>query len=756
MRLNQKLDKENTFLVEIKGLVQGVGFRPFIHRFAVTNHLKGWVENRNDGVAIKITCNTDTLNQLISSIKQTSPPAANIESIDFRQIDKEEFIDFKIVKSKTISNLITDISPDISVCSDCLKDMKVQKNRIDYPFTNCTNCGPRFTIIKALPYDRDKTTMDDFEMCPDCRKEYYDISDRRFHAQPIACYICGPQYSLLCDNKAILRFEDIIDKIVELIHDKKIVAIKGLGGFFLACDALCEEVVTRLREKKNREGKPFAVMFSSLDTIKEYAFVNIPEETSLLSWKKPIVILEQKKGLAPSVSVGFNTIGAMLPYMPLHYLLFENSDVSAIVLTSGNISDEPIVTDNKTAVEKLLNIADAVLTYNRDICNRTDDSVVTVVNKKERIFRRSRGYVPMPINLNFNVDGILATGAELVNCFCIGKNNQAIISQHIGDLKNIETYEFYCETIERFKKLFWFEPRFIVSDLHPNYLSTQYAIETKLKHIGVQHHHAHIASCMAENNLDEKVIGVSFDGTGYGDDNNIWGSEFFVCNLKEYTRINHFDYMPMPGGDKVTNEPWRMAVSYLYKIYGNDFLKFNFPFLKNINSSSIDLLCNAIDKEINCPMTSSAGRLFDAVAALINLCPYSMFHAEAPMRLEAIIDKKYVQSYPCAVSKTISFEETIAQIVKDLEQHATLPEISTKFHNTIISVICGVVKEIRNSHDLNKVVLSGGTFQNKYLLERLENLLSNDDFTVFSHKKVPTNDGGIALGQLVIAARNYL
>jgi hydrogenase maturation protein HypF len=756
MKINQQLNVEDTFLVEIKGLVQGVGFRPFIHRLAVTNNLTGWVENRNDGVAIKITCTIDTLNQLISSIKQTSPPAANIESINFILTDKEEFIDFKIVKSKTTSNLITDISPDIAICSDCLIDMKVQKNRIDYPFINCTNCGPRFTIIKDLPYDRDKTTMNDFEMCPDCRKEYSDIADRRFHAQPVACSVCGPEYSLLYDSKLIKKTKDIIDKMVELIKENKIVAIKGLGGFFLACDALSEEAVTRLRKKKNREGKPFAVMFSNIDTIEEYAFVDIAEETSLLSWKKPIVLLKLKKSLAPAVSVEFNTIGAMLPYMPLHYLLFEKSNISAIVLTSGNISGEPIVTDNKTAVEKLLNIADAVLTYNRDIYNRTDDSVVTVVNKRERIFRRSRGYVPVPINLNFNVDGILATGAELVNCFCIGKNNQAIISQHIGDLKNIETYEFYCETIERFKKLFRFEPSLLVSDLHPNYLSTQYAVETKLKHIRVQHHHAHIVSCMAENNLDEQVIGVGFDGTGYGDDNNIWGSEFFVCDLKKYTRINHFGYIPMPGGDKVTDEPWRIAVSYLYKIYGNNLLKLDLPFLKNINSSSIELLCDAIDKKINCPMTSSAGRLFDAVAALINLCPYSKFHAEAPMRLESIIENKYEHAYPYSISKTISFEETIEQIVKDIQHNVPLSKISTKFHNTVISVIYDVVKEIRDSHNLNKVVLSGGTFQNKYLLENLENLLTNYDFEVFSHKKVPTNDGGIALGQIVIAAKNYL
>ncbi len=750
---NQK-NKETTFLIEIKGLVQGVGFRPFIYRIAKKYNLKGCVENRNDGVAIKINCIKQILEEFISSIKHLAPPASNIESIDFKVVDDEDFIDFQIVKSQSISNQITDISPDIAVCRDCLEDMKIQYNRIDYPFINCTNCGPRFTIIKDLPYDRDKTSMEDFKMCPDCLKEYKDINDRRFHAQPVACAVCGPEYSLLYENEEIKNNHTIISKLADLIKNKKILAIKGLGGYFLACNALCEETVSRLRKQKNREGKPFAVMFSDIDSLKKYAIVDKNEEISLLSLKRPIVLLQQKKELAPSVTVGFNTIGAMLPYMPIHYLLFEKLDISAIVLTSGNISDEPIVTNNKTAIEKLSGIADAVLTYNRDIYNRTDDSVVTIVNKVERIFRRSRGYVPIPLKLNLNVDGILATGAELVNCFCIGKGKQAILSQHIGDLKNMETYEFYCESIEKFKKLFRFNPKLIVSDLHPDYLSTKYANDSKIKHFKVQHHHAHIASCMAEHKLDEKVIGVSFDGTGYGDDNNIWGSEFFVCDLKEYTRINHFDYMPMPGGDKVTSEPWRMAVSYLYNLFGDKLQKLNLPFLKQINASSIELLCTAIDKKINSPMTSSAGRLFDAVAAIINLCPVSKFHAEAPMRLEAIIDRQIKQAYPYVIGKTILFEETIDQIIKDVKQHTSLSEISTKFHNTIISIIIDVVKKNRNIYHINKVVLSGGSFQNKYLIENVENLLIKNDFEVFSHKKVPTNDGGISLGQLVIAAKS--
>jgi len=379
--------------------------------------------------------------------------------------------------------------------------------------------------------------------------------------------------------------------------------------------------------------------------------------------------------------------------------------------------------------------------------------VAIVVNKQERILRRSRGYVPAPVNLNINAEGILATGAELVNCFCIGKDNQAIISQHIGDLKNYETYEFYCQAIEHFKKLFNFNPSLIVSDLHPEYLSTKYAAETGLKHIKIQHHHAHIASCMAEHNLDEKVLGVSFDGMGYGDDNLIWGSEFFACDLKEYHRISHFDYIPMPGGDKVTNEPWRMALSYLYKIYGYRFMDLDLPFLAKISPSTIEMACHAIDKKINSPFTSGSGRLFDAVAALINLAPVTKFHAEAPMRLESIIDKKIKTEYPWMVTTTISFEETIQSIIKDLKSMVPLAEISAKFHNTIISVISEIVKESREKYNLNKVVLSGGTFQNKYILENLEVLLLKNNFQIYSHKKVPTNDGGIALGQLVIAAK---
>lgn len=743
----------STYHIKIKGLVQGVGFRPFIYRVASKNQVQGWVENRNDGVAIKITCTEEILNHFLSDVKQTAPPASEIESVEVIEVQRENFSDFSIIKSKSFSEKVTNVSPDIAVCNDCLRDMKEQQNRIDYPFINCTNCGPRFTIIQDLPYDREKTTMKDFLMCPLCKAEYTDINDRRFHAQPVACSNCGPQYSLHLGDQTITSTNEIIKSLAELIHNKKIVAVKGLGGFFLSCDAQSEETVSRLRKLKNREGKPFAVMFSDISTLKEYASVNEKEEYLLLSARRPIVLLEQNKQLAQSVNVGFKTIGTMLPYMPLHYLLFEKLNLPAIVLTSGNLSDEPIITDNDFALKQFSGIADAVLTYNRDIHNRTDDSVVTIVNEKERIFRRSRGYVPSPINLNANVEGILATGAELVNCFCIGKDSQAIISQHIGDLKNIETYDFFCETIERFKKLFRFSPNLVVSDLHPDYLSSQYAAQSSIKHLKVQHHHAHIASCMAEHKLDEKVIGISFDGTGLGDDNNIWGSEFMVCDLADYSRITHFEFMPMPGGDKVTDEPWRMAVSYLYRTFGRRFTEFNLPFLKDIPSQSVEILCDAIDRKINSPLTSGSGRLFDAVAALINLCTNSKFHAEAPMRLESVIKKGCTESYKYSVDKTISFAPAIKGIVEDIQQNISNEIISAKFHNTIVKIIADVACKIRDSHQLNRVVLSGGTFQNKYLLENTEKILAQHDFQVYSHLKVPTNDAGIALGQMVIAAK---
>jgi len=734
-------------------LVQGVGFRPFIYRIATMYKLTGWVENRNNGVQIKVEGEQVRLEQFLTVLKNEAPPASNITSLSVEEKKPENSSAFEIIKSSDVSEEITEISPDIAVCDNCLHDMKDQTHRINYPFINCTNCGPRFTIIKDLPYDREKTTMAVFTMCELCKAEYSDILDRRFHAQPVACNNCGPYYELNYQGKRIEGIDRITTLVAERILRGEIVTIKGLGGFFMACNATDTQAVDRLREAKNRDGKPFAVMFSGLEELKKYAEVDSTEQKELLSWRRPIVILKTKKPLAPGVSVGFQTIGAMLPYMPFHYLLFEKIKIPAIVLTSGNLSEEPIIIDNKTAEKKLLPVSDALLAYNRDIYNRTDDSVQMVVNNKIRLIRRSRGYVPTPIDLKLDVDGILATGAELVNCFCLGKGTQAFMSQHIGDLKNLETYEFFTRSIAQFEKLFRVKPTTLVCDYHPEYLSTKYAKAREGLLIQVQHHHAHIASCMAENGLDEKVIGVSFDGIGLGDDDNIWGGEFLVCDMADYERINHFEYVPMPGGDKATEEPWRMGVAYLYKTFGSDILKLDLPFLNKIEKRDIELMLQIIDKDINCPLTSSAGRLFDAVAAILNICTHADFHAEAPMRLESIIDENVNGEYNYHIDEVISLTGTIREIVGDIQSGKPAPVIAAKFHNTIISVIFAAVQKITQEKDIRKVVLSGGSFQNRYLSGKIENLLKNNDFQVFTHTKVPCNDGGLALGQLVIAAK---
>jgi hydrogenase maturation protein HypF len=748
-----KIEKLKSYRIRVKGLVQGVGFRPFIYRIANMYNLTGWVENRNDGVQIKVEGKQVGLEQFLASLENEAPLVSNITSLKVEEEKPENSSTFEIIKSSDISEEITEISPDIAVCENCLRDMKNQQHRINYPFINCTNCGPRFTIIKDLPYDREKTTMAVFPMCDQCKVEYSDILDRRFHAQPVACNYCGPYYELIYHGKRIKGIDRITTLVSEKILRGEIVTIKGLGGFFMACDAGNPQAVDRLREAKNRDGKPFAVMFSCIKEVKEYAEVNSIEERELLSWRKPIVILKTRKPLADGVSVGFHTIGAMLPYMPFHYLLFEKLKLPAIVLTSGNLSEEPIIINNNTAEKKLLPVSDALLTYNRDIYNRTDDSVQMVVNNKSRLIRRSRGYVPIPVDLKLNVDGILATGAELVNCFCLGKGTQAFMSQHIGDLKNLETYEFFTQSITQFEKLFRVKPKILVCDLHPEYLSTKYAMSTSEDLVSVQHHHAHIASCMAEHGLDEKVIGVSFDGIGLGDDGKIWGGEFLVCDLADYERVTHFEYVPMPGGDKATEEPWRMGVSYLYKVFGKDILKLDLPFLNKIGKQHIELMLQMINKGINCPLTSSAGRLFDAVASILNICSYADFHAEAPMRLESIIEKNMNDEYSYNIDKVISLARTIRGIVEDIKSGVPNSVIAAKFHSTIISVIFNAVRRIALGKKINMVVLSGGTFQNRYLLEEVENLLKKNDFQVFSQVKVPCNDGGLALGQLVIAAK---
>ncbi len=740
--------------IHITGLVQGVGFRPFVYRMAVKHHIHGSVENRNDGVHILAEGTGHHLENFLQSLHLEAPPASEITGMEVHDAETQNLEGFHIVKSSNSSEEITRVSPDIATCEECIMDMKRQDHRINYPFINCTNCGPRFTIIQDLPYDRGMTTMAPFEMCPQCRAEYENIRDRRFHAQPVACKHCGPTYSMIDDGHKITNLYEILHVFAQKIREGSIVAIKGMGGFHLACDARKENAVRILRECKQRDGKPFAVMFRDLTALEEYVHVNEAERRIITSWRRPIVILKTKKELAPDVSVGFPTVGAMLPYMPMHHLIFESIHAPALVMTSGNISDEPIVIDNELARQHLKDITRNFITYNREIHNRTDDSVAMIVNGRERLLRRSRGYVPDPVETNLNVDGIMGAGAELVNCFCLGKGKQAILSQHIGDLKNIETLEFYEESVELFKRLFRTNLQIVACDLHPDYLSTKWAEQQGLEIVKVQHHHAHIASCMAEHGLDEKVIGIAMDGVGLGDDENIWGGEFFVCDYENYQRIYHLDYVPQPGGDAATRYPWQMAVSYLYHYFGNSFRDKNLPFLETIDDIKVNLVLRAIDKKLNCPLTSSTGRLFDAVSALTNTCTESTFHAEAPMRMESKIMEKVEESYEFDLPEDyISLKSIFKGITEDILSGTGKDVIAAKFHNTVINIILAASLKIRGEQRINKVVLSGGTFQNRYLLENAETKLKEEGFDVYTHERVPSNDGGIALGQLMIAAK---
>ncbi len=746
--------------VIVTGLVQGVGFRPFIFRIATKAGLTGWVLNTNENVKILVTGDPVNISSFLTALRNEAPPASMIEAISTVEIKSAVFDSFRILESHNVSDEITEISPDIAVCNDCLEDITKSGSRLNYAFVNCTNCGPRFTIIQDLPYDRAKTTMKTFAMCPECREEYETVTDRRFHAQPTACSNCGPTYELYAGQSKVSESIDVIlDRVSQSVENSGVVLIKGLGGMHLACDAFNETAVKKLRDLKNREGKPFAVMFRDIAQLKIHAEVNEIEEQSLVSWRRPIVLLKKKNTtqqhvLAQNLNAGLNLLGVMLPYMPFHYMLFQQLKTSAIVLTSGNFSSEPILIDNKPALEQFLPVVDLAVMHNRDIYNRTDDSVTRIIGGKERIFRRSRGYAPAAVRTAMNTEGIVAFGAELTNCFCVGKGQKAFLSQHIGDLQGLETIQFYENTIKQFISLFRVKPELLAVDMHPEYISTKAGLNYgNFQVVKIQHHHAHIASCMAEHMLDEKVIGVALDGTGYGTDGHIWGSEFLVCDLNDFTRITHFDYIPLPGGDSAAEEPWRTAVSFLYKVYGKEFLSLGLPFLNHLDPDKVALIIQMIDKKINCPLSSGAGRLFDCVASLLDLVQEATFQAEGPMRLEAIVRTDCTESYAFECKETIQFGLTIQEITDDIRRGTDTSIIATKFHNTIILAIFETVKSIRLKEGINKVVLSGGVFQNKYLLEGTIQVLLKNNFEVYSHATVPSNDGGIALGQLAVASK---
>jgi len=746
-----------TFLINIEGLVQGVGFRPFVYKLASSMGLRGSVENLNTGVRIIVNSDTNIFENFIARLENQAPRQSRIDSINVENISPVTFNDFSIVSSSSISNAVTSISPDIAVCDECLADMSYQRHRLNYPLINCTNCGPRFSIIKEVPYDRAMTTMSDFPICDSCRKEYGDVFDRRFHAQPVACNECGPVYSMLYDGRTIKGIDEIIRQTAAIIDKAGIVALKGTGGYHLVCDAMNDAAVAMLRKKKEREGKPFAVMCRDIEAAREICKISVAGEEALKSWERPVVILDGKGVLSQSVSNGLESLGVILPYMPFHYLLFGAMKTSVIIFTSANLSEEPVIIDDADAISGLKEIADAIVRYNRDIYNRTDDSVATVIAGELRLMRRSRGYAPSPVRLKIDAEGVFGAGAELTNCFAIGKGKNLILSQHIGDLKNSATLEFYKEAITIFSSMFRFIPVIVARDLHPDYLSSVFASEMAAKYdvpvVEVQHHHAHIASCMAENGVSERVIGVAMDGVGLGSDGKIWGGEFLLADLCDYERVLHFDYIPIAGGDAVSSEPWRSGVA-MWVNYGGALSDLvGLPIYRSIGKEKLEIYEQLLGKAINTSSYSSAGRLFDAVAALTGINLVSTFHAEAPMRLEASIMPGISTRYGYQIiDGVISFAETVKEIVRDYGKGKTPGEISARFHNTIADAIVEGVKQIAMQSDINRVALSGGTFQNRYLTQKVISHLMEEKFVVYFHQKVPTNDGGLALGQVAIAA----
>jgi hydrogenase maturation protein HypF len=744
--------------IRITGIVQGIGFRPFIYNLAKAHFIRGWVLNNEKGVFIDAEGEDGNLDQFIQDIPNHAPPLARVESFQVKHLNPVGYPTFKIKKSEEAWEKFVLISPDVATCDQCLSELFSPENfRYRYPFINCTLCGPRFTIIKDIPYDRHKTTMDPFTMCPVCQREYDDPSDRRFHAQPNACPACGPSLHLE-DKEGKEIFGDPIEKTLQLLKMGWIVAIKGLGGFHLACDAKNQEAVSSLRSRKFREDKPFAVMCQSLEEVKELCEVDREEEKLLSSVERPIVILRRKENsvIAHAVAPYQDTLGVMLPYSPLHHLLL-NGPLKALVMTSGNVSDEPISYKSKEAFDRLSKIADYFLLHNREIHMRCDDSVTRSVGGKPYIVRRSRGYVPFPIKLSFPFEMILACGGELKNTFCLTRGQYAFMSHHIGDLENLETLTSFEKGIEHFKKLFYIEPKVVAYDLHPDYLSTQYALSTPdIPRIGVQHHHAHVVSAMAENGMEGNVIGVALDGTGFGLDGTIWGGEFIKANLRDFDRLAHLKKVPMPGGSMAIKEPWRMAMVYLSEAIGDEATGLKIALMNRVDFQKWDILKKAIQKKINTPWTSSMGRLFDGVSSLLSIRDEVHYEGQAAIELEMVADQSVKEKYSFHIHKdgkpmVIDSTEMIRGIVHDLADGTSSSKISGKFHQTISHLIVETCETIRSMEKLNRVVLSGGVFQNIFLLSLVTEGLKRSGFDVKTHHLVPTNDGGISLGQAVIA-----
>jgi hydrogenase maturation protein HypF len=767
--------------------------------------LTGSVFNDTKGVTIEVQGEDGKITQFISRLRSApdKPPLAAIESctvVDINLIEGEK--KFAITASDSRGGRLSQVTADITICSDCLGELGDKKDfRYCYPFINCTNCGPRYSIVRNIPYDRPNTTMSAFKMCKRCASQYGDVTDRRFHAQPIACPVCGPHIWLAdSTGKTICSESDIvISETAGLLREGKIVAIKGIGGFHLAADALNNDAVLQFRQRKRRDHKPFALMVKSVDEIRRHTIVNESAEQLLKSPQCPIVLLSKRPdaAIAPAVAPGVNTFGFMLCYAPVHHLLFAEG-IEVLVMTSGNISDEPLICKNELAVEKLCGIADVFLMHDREIYRQVDDSIVHFIDDQPVLLRRARGYVPTPIlirrassvvcdasedekrNTQYAIrnthhdanctEDIFAAGADLKNTFCFVKQNQLICSEHIGDLEDAEVYHHYINSIEHLRGLFEVEPQVVVCDLHPGYLSTRYALSLSgLRVIQVQHHWAHVASVLAEHGLEGPVIGLVCDGTGYGTDGAIWGCECLIASLTDFKRFGHLAYYPLPGADKASKEAIRSALSLLKQAYGREFdlQKFTWLFERIVSDANAETqyairntqyILGQLEKRINCVDTSSLGRVFDAVAAMLGLVSYNHFDAQLPMALEAVasygIEDRYEINVfsPSGEPYQFDLRKALRQLVNDVQNGVNVGVISAKFHNTLSFALLAMAKQARKSTKLNTVALSGGVFCNRYLANRLIKLLKDNSFSVLFNRDVPPNDGGISLGQAAIAA----
>jgi hydrogenase maturation protein HypF len=758
----------------VRGIVQGVGFRPFVYGLARSLGLGGYILNSSSGVTIEVEGADPAIEKFLDTLQKSPPPLARITDITVADFPPQGSGEFSIRESHADDAEFVLVSPDVATCEECWREFGDPVNRrYGYAFTNCTNCGPRYTIVQDIPYDRAKTTMAVFAMCDFCRAEYEDPSNRRFHAQPNACPVCGPSLVLVPGGSRLPDAADfagnaesslaMLRSVRSLLHEGRIVAVKGLGGFLLACDARNGDAVESLRQRKRRSDKPFALMARDIAAAESFCVMTDADRAALQSLRRPIVILQRcpDSPLPDAIAPGNDSIGVMLPYTPLHYLLFSDSpedpsEFPALVMTSGNLSEEPIVTSNEEAMRRLEPVADWFLFHNRDIYMRADDSVVRVFRGTERVLRRARGYVPQPVDLGLQMRELLACGAELKNAFCLTKDRYAILSQHIGDFENYETLRFFEETLTNLKRLFRVEPCAVAYDLHPSYMSSRFALALPIEHkVGVQHHHAHIVSCMAENHLRGKVIGVALDGTGYGTDGKIWGGEFLVADFAGFERCAHLRYVPLPGGDAAVRQPWRMALSYLRDTFGADPLPESLSFLRNVPDKQVSLVDAMIARRIQTVDTSSCGRLFDAVAALVGLGAQVCFEGQAAIALESAaaagIGERYAFGIEDVQPMEIDMRPAVQEIVRDLSIGRDIGHVSACFHNTVAAAAVEVCNRLRRRNGLNRVCLSGGVFQNVYLLEQTVRGLYSHAFEVYLHAAVPPNDGGIALGQAVIA-----